>query len=67
MDHGRTHGWFVRAYRNYWYSAVRDKKFGGKGKVAEAKTFLAILTGCGDDGGACNYAFITCYGRAMRP
>ena len=47
MDHGRTHGWFVRAYRNYkvYSKLFSDKKFGGKGKaLAEAKSFLAILT-----------------------
>lgn len=47
MDHGRTHGWFVRAYRNYkvYSKLFSDKKFGGKGKaLTEAKSFLAILT-----------------------
>lgn len=47
MDHGRTHGWFVRAYRNYkvYSKLFSDRKFGGKTKaLAEAKTFLAQLT-----------------------
>lgn len=46
MDHGRTHGWFVRAYRNYkvYSKLFSDRKFGGKNKaLAEAKTFLAQL------------------------
>lgn len=46
MDHGRTHGWFVRAYRNYkvYSKLFSDRKFGGKNKaLAEAKTYLARL------------------------
>ena len=47
MDHGRTHGWFVRAYRNYkvYSKLFSDRKFGGKGKaLAEAKGFLLQLS-----------------------